>query len=377
MNRGRHPGNVQLVKIIREQIGQSPHQAIPFQDYMELCLYHPEYGYYLQEQIKVGKKGDFYTSSSIGSIMGEMLASKFNKFVQGQKLHLDKVHLVEWGGGTGQLAKHLLDELRDAYPELYERTMYTSIEKSEYHRQVQKDKLSDHLDRICWQSAREWFQYSCRKQVFIYANELLDAFPVHRIEYTKDRMYEIYVGWDDGDQRFHEKLILLEEGAVSDYIDRLEIQFEEGQRAEVNLAADRWIQRMGEWMESGEVVIIDYGDAAKEIYAAHRMQGTLMCYRQHQAEDNPYEYVGEQDITAHVNFTSCIQSGWKAGFTNDSLTDQKTFLLQEGIMDKLQDHGILDPFHPIARKNRAIRQLLWSDQMSELFKVLTLSKEGG
>jgi SAM-dependent MidA family methyltransferase len=123
------------------------------------------------------------------------------------------------------------------------------------------------------------------------------------------------------------------------------------------------------------MIIIDYGAEEDELYAAHRMRGTLMCYRQHHAYDNPFIHVGEQDITSHVNFTACIDAASSAGFTGSKLQTQRDFLVEQGILEKLQAHFDLNPFGEAAKKNRAIRQLLLSDQMSELFKVLILIKD--
>lgn len=369
-------GNEELIHEIKESIASSSHQSISFYQFMGLCLYHPVYGYYSNEQLKIGKKGDFYTSSFIGSIMGEMLARSFVQMIQEQSMEQGTIHIVEWGGGNGQLARHLLDELRDVFPEVYKRVLFTSVESSQYHRQLQQKNLLDHKKCIQWLLTEEWFQQGNQSQTIIYSNELLDAFPVHRIQYHNSEYCEVYVSWDDKLQQFQERLIPLTEGPLVDYIKEEEIHLVEGQKAEINLEAVQWIKRLGQWIESGTLVTIDYGDVSQEIYAAHRMNGTLMCYRKHQAYDNPYIYIGEQDITSHVNFSACIRSGVESGFKKWSLSDQKTFLIEAGIMEQLQDHHhlLLDPFHPLVKKNRAIRQILLGDQMSELFKVLVQHK---
>lgn len=360
-------------KIITE-ITQSANQAISFHQFMDMCLYHSEVGYYVNRRLKIGKDGDFYTSSSIGSIMGEMLASYFAKTIKERFVHHRIIQIVEWGGGTGQLAKHMLDEMREVFPEIYDRIQYISVEESEYHAELQRDRLSEHEAYVQWMSSEEWFTQGNRVGTIIYSNELLDAFPVHRILYKKTRYYELYVEWNEKNKHFEEKPFLITEGPLLQYLDEEGITLVEGQKAEINLQAGKWVERVGKWLKEGILVTIDYGDQAEEIYAAHRLNGTLMCYRNHQAYDNPYIHVGEQDITAHVNFSSCIRSGLNAGFKEWSLVDQKTFLIQAGVMDKLQNHEVSDPFHPTAKKNRAIRQILLSDQMSELFKVLVQKK---
>jgi SAM-dependent MidA family methyltransferase len=152
------------------------------------------------------------------------------------------------------------------------------------------------------------------------------------------------------------------------------IVLREDQEFEVNLAAERWISLVGRLVEDGALIIIDYGHEAAELAAPHRMRGTLLCYKEHVAHDDPFVAAGRQDITAHVNFSACRRaaegSGWEA-FYYDT---QKQFLVDQGILNDLIAHDGSDPFGEAAKSNRAIRQLLLSDNMSEAFKVLALRK---
>ncbi len=363
-----------LVRYIISKIQSSPHQAVSFRDFMDCCLYHDPYGYYMNSRMKVGKEGDFYTSSAIGNIMGEILAKHMvDLFEQDRKL-MQLFSIVEWGGGTGRLAGQILDELKIKFPAHYAMLDYTVIEQSPFHKDIQQELMINHESRVSFKTPEEWFESDNRRGSMILSNELLDAFPVHRLQFVNDSLYEIYVVWDEQHQTFRERLFPMENDEIHQYILAGELVLREGQIYEINLAAPEWIRRIGHWMESGHVLTIDYGDVSREIYAEHRMNGTLMCYRKHQAEDNPYKYIGEQDITAHIDFSALIAAGEQAGFTGYTLQTQKDFLVNGGILDKLQDHLSGDPFHPIARKNRAIRQILVSDQMSELFKVLVQTK---
>lgn len=126
--------------------------------------------------------------------------------------------------------------------------------------------------------------------------------------------------------------------------------------------------------ERAELITIDYGDVREELYAPHRMNGTFLCYRKHQAYDLPLLYPGEQDMTSHVNFSTLIDAGRECGLNQFQLMTQKQFLVENGLLNRLQPHDAADPFSPAAKRNRAIRQLLISDQMSELFKVLIQKK---
>jgi SAM-dependent MidA family methyltransferase len=363
-----------LVHIIRRQIDRSETKAISFQEYMELCLYAPALGYYTSTRSKVGKEGDFYTSSAVGGMLGEMLASFIVKRMS--ETSADAYEVIEWGGGTGQLAKQILDKLQAAFPEFYKKLRYIVIERSEHHRSLQLEMLNAHQAIVRFWPQEQWKEQGMRRHCFIFSNELLDALPVHRIRQKAGRLYELYVGWDQALNSFYEREIICASDEVLQYLEQENITLLEGQTAEINLAASHWIRELANWLEQGDIVTIDYGDVAEEIYGPHRKNGTLLCYKNHQAYDNPYIHSGEQDITAHVNFSACIRVGIEAGIEEWKLLTQKDFLVEAGILDQLQNDFSGDPFGPAARRNRAIRQLLLSDQMSELFKVLIQTKKG-
>lgn len=368
-------GIPQLVRHIREQILRSPERSVSFRDYMDLCLYEPEYGYYQNERSKIGKEGDFYTSSNIGGVMGEMLAECFIRTVC-EQFSTDRVSIVEWGAGTGRLAGQIIRSIQADYPDLYESMDYSIIESSPYHRRRLQEELAEVSGKVTFLRAEEWLEGGPYREVIVFSNELMDAFPVHRICLQGGGMYEIHVRWDERKGIFEQALVELKNSSVLQHLEEEGIRLREGQLAEINLEAPLWIRKVGQAVRSGVVVTIDYGDVQEEIFAAHRMKGTLMCYRKHQATDRPYLHVGEQDMTAHVNFTSLIRAGLEVGLAEWSLRTQKQFLLDLGILEKLEEHRINDPFHPVVRKNRAIRQLLLSDGMSELFKVLVQRKKG-
>jgi SAM-dependent MidA family methyltransferase len=369
---GTTESNEPLARIIRRKIKRSGIQAISFQQFMELCLYTPEVGYYTGTRAKVGKKGDFYTSSAVGGLLGELLAGYMAKKLMEKASEVYEI--VEWGGGTGQFALQILDKLAKDFPDFYQRLHFVEIERSDYHRELQKAKLDKHLGVVSFWSPEQWKEFGRRSHTFIFSNELLDAFPVHRVRYKNGQLYELYVGWDETKAGFYECEIKCDSLQVLDYLEQEAIALHEGQMAEINLAADLWLTELANWLTDGHIATIDYGDIAEEIYAKHRMNGTLLCYKDHQAYDNPYVFIGEQDITAHINFSACIRSGLKGGMQEWKLQTQKDFLVQEGILELLQNDASRDPFSPIAKRNRAIRQLLLGDQMSELFKVLVQSK---
>jgi SAM-dependent MidA family methyltransferase len=370
----RLTGQSELIQEIRLAISQEQKQAISFRDYMELCLYHKLYGYYMRNESKIGKEGDFYTSSSIGQIMGEMLAKWMLKQKKETSMITAKgITIVEWGGGTGRMANQILSYLRTNDPIEYQHAQYILIEASDYHRDLQMKELTEHAERIQFKTEKEWLLGPAIPGAFVLANELLDAFPVHRVVRKEGQLYEIYVAWDEQGEAFAEAYYPIDDGLLQQLSDQ-QLRLAEGQVIEVNLEAPAWIHRIGGKLQQGTMVLIDYGHRSEELYAKHRMHGTLMCYHKHQAHDNPYIHVGQQDITAHVDFTACEKAGSAAGFQELSYCTQTEFLVTAGILEELQEHDSRDPFSPVIRRNRTIRQLLFSDQMGDTFKVLVMHK---
>ncbi|WP_140400282.1 SAM-dependent methyltransferase, partial [Aeromicrobium sp. PE09-221] len=364
-------GNPQLVDEIVARMSETSNQLLSFHDYMALCLYHSQYGYYSNSIPKIGKDGDFYTVSSIGSLMGEMLAKTFVHYWRecGIPEHLS-CWIVEWGGGTGRLASQILDELQQCYPERYEHIRYTIVDRSGYHQWLQKNSLQPHRERIRVVSPEQWDNVGQEQGLppcsIILSNELLDAFPIHRYSYQTGNWYELFVGWDEDEQRFVEHRLRVEDQSVSEFVPQ-QIKLADGQVIEYNRHVADWIKQVTSVMQSGMLVTIDYGELAEVLYAPARMEGTLMCYYRHQANTNPYQRVGEQDITSHVNFSSCIEVGQSVGLTRWTYETQQQFLLRSGILERLQSHHESDPFHPIAKRNRAIRQLITQDSMGQVF----------
>ncbi|MDR6551357.1 SAM-dependent methyltransferase [Paenibacillus qinlingensis] len=373
MNQLGHTG---VITALKERINSTVNQRITFRDYMEICLYRDPGGYYRKEQIKIGKQGDFYTSSSIGTIMGEMVAAFLLKQLHGEASQSSCIEVVEWGGGNGRMALHVLNELRQSNPDIYNRVTYTLIESSAFHRQLQREMLIEHVERIRFMEEAAWLSEGPAEMVYVLANELLDAFPIHRIQYKDQAFLESYVHWQEEEPNFQEIWLPLESGRILDYLNTLEVQWQDGQISEMNLEAVDWYDRLAGRIVSGCVIAIDYGDVAEELYASHRHQGTLMCYRNHEAHGNPFINQGEQDITAHVNFSLCQAAAVSSGFEPYLLQTQRQFLVEQGILEQLQNHFDPNPFSEVSKRNRSIRQLLLSDGMSELFKVFIAIKKG-
>lgn len=361
-----------LYERIKEKIMQSEEEGISFSAFMALALYSKG-GYYAKEQQKIGKEGDFYTSSSVHSIFDEMLAEYIWKrmgFIES-----DSKYIVEMGGGTGTLSQHIIGHLIDKKE--VANFKYVLIEASPYHRALQEEKLSPY----CSRGSIEFFSTisEAKEQIpqlhgVFFSNELPDAFPVHILCFQGGEWKEVYVTLDEKGE-FTEKLLLATPEMVTYCIEH-NIPKEEGYRTEINLNSIRWMEDVSSWMEEGTCITIDYGYTTEEYYAPWRNRGTLMCYRNHQAQENPYIMVGEQDITAHINFTDLMETGEKNGLMPLHFLNQGEFLIQSGILEELQSHNARDPFNnKTARKNRAIRQLVMDGEMGRVFKVLVQEKK--
>lgn len=360
-----------LNTLIREEIQKQSKKAIPFSRYMELALYHPTYGYYMSGKPKVGKEGDFYTSATVHPVFAETVADAVLKMWQAGNITAPT--LVEIGGGTGTLCRHMLDRFRVVAPELYRELSILMIEASPYHRDLQQEALLTH------DVAKEWFssveEAARHKQIegVILSNEWLDAFPVHIAEKTKTGWQEVWVKNDPAGFREDIGEVTPELGS---YLEALDMNLPQGMRIEVNLAMQQAAQDVSRLLKKGFVITIDYGDLQEELYHPSRKRGTLMCYYRHQAHDNPYIHTGNQDITAHVNFSAWKEYGAEAGLREWAYMRQDRFLISNGLFEKVVSHTDTDPFTSVAMKrNRAILQIMDPAGLGGRFRVMVQAKE--
>ncbi|MGO4110103.1 class I SAM-dependent methyltransferase [Paenibacillus sp. YAF4_2] len=349
-------------------------RCISFKQYMSMCLYDEKDGYYRSGLTRIGKQGDFYTSSAVGMVLAHCLTSSLFQYAE-RHIRGD-IQLVEWGAGTGRLSGQIQEAWKARALEIPIACHAVVVEDHPGHREEAKLALAHYESPMVLSSEEALNVISGLWQVrptVVLANELLDAFPVHRVTMEKGKLVELGVA-GSAKTGFFEVYMPLSDEQIAASLQSDGIGLAEGQQTEVNLEAGQWLCQLSERMSSGRVIIIDYGHEAKEYTAKHRMKGTLLCYSEHLAADEPYLRVGEQDITAHVPFTSVRKAAEEAGWKVTYYETQKQFLVDNGALELLQNHTETDPFGETARKNRAIRQLLLSDGMSEAFKVLILDK---
>ncbi|MGH2646295.1 MAG: class I SAM-dependent methyltransferase, partial [Ginsengibacter sp.] len=264
---------------------------ISFHDFMEMALYFPGLGYYSSPSEKFGKKGDYYTSPCLTPVFGEMIGKQIEEMWRftGEK----KFTIVEFGGGNGFLCYDILHYFK-FNTNFYNNLNYYIIEKSTSLRNKSKRVLDE---KVHWLDSIEEISNinGC-----ILSNEVVDNFAVHQVV-MKDELMEVFVDYNN--EEFVEKFkpASLE---IKNYMNELDINLPKGFRTEINLEAVSWIKQIAKALQKGFVLTIDYGYPQSQLYNSARSTGTLLCYNKHTINYNPYKNMGEQDITAHVNFSA-------------------------------------------------------------------------
>ncbi len=362
-------------KIIARITDQGP---ITFRDFMAAALYDPERGYYNTERLKIGPTGDYYTSSNVHSSFGAVLAHKLADLLNesaGNRPHTTAT-IVEMGAGTGRLACDILTTLSDERSELFDRLSYVIVETSHSMRELQKEKLIEFADRVSWRELSEVGPQTDARLFF--SNELVNAFPVHRARFSQGRLVESYVTARP-DRTTGENRLALAWGEPSTaelarYVERMRVKLSEGQILEINLDAIEWLSRVAASIESGYLVTIDYGDVAEHLYGPDRMTGTLRSFYQHRLADSVLEKVGEQDITASVNFTSLIEYGRDSGLETVSYERQTAFLMRRGLIERIANMQSASGAIEDLKERLAIKNLFVPGGVSDNFRVLIQKK---
>lgn len=345
-----------LEEIIKSEIQRAG--PITFETFMEMGLYHPDLGYYMTAKPRIGPSGDYYTSPHLHSAFGWMLANQIDeiKMIVGDP---DDFTVLEIGAGRGFLAEGILDyACRNL--DWKGNWKYIIVEKNCHTVGDQKKLLAAYEDRIVWKNSLKEVDSICG---CIISNELLDAFPVHLVVMT-DRFQEIYVSNDK--EGFCEVIAELSTPDLSEYINRYRLPAIKGYRTEINLKMREYLGQLNHVLSKGFIITIDYGYSVQEYYSPDRNRGTLLCYYKHRVNENPYATVGNQDITAHVNFTSLKDWGDQLGMQTVGYCPQGIFLVSlcddETIIKKLES----DP--NFQKEKLKLKSLFWG--MGDSHKVM-------
>ncbi|MEY4704946.1 MAG: hypothetical protein RL042_1148 [Nitrospirota bacterium] len=359
-------GHPELLATISSEIAKNG--PIPFVRFMELALYHPQYGYYMRQPDdanaeRIGWSGDFYTSSDVHPILGRAIAAQ-SRQMDALLGHPTPFTIIEMGAGKGLLARDCLAAIHAGQDDFASRVRYVLIERSPAMQALQRQNLAPWLNQpglVTWVEGLDALAPQSVTGLF-FSNELVDAFPVHRIQMAGDQAQELFVDYRDG--RFEECLKPLSTPALDHYLQRLNPAWPDGYRTELNLQALEWMEQVAQRIGRGFVMTIDYGHTAQDLYGPERKNGTFLCYYQQLTGDVPYERIGQQDMTAHVDFTSLATVGAAAGLSVTGFTNQMSFLMGLGVEDMI---GQLDPESP---EFGAAIHLLKPDGMGRTFKIL-------
>ena len=347
--------------------------SIPFSQFMEWCLYHPDYGYYRSERMNIGRDGDFYTSPCVHPLFGGLIAKQLSQM--SEQWGGPFFDVVEQGGGRGFLCEDVLQWAKKNSSVFYQRLRYHLIETSPFLLKEQRERLGEHEKegKVFWMDPEAFEEGRVLVEGCFLSNELVDAFPVHQVIFDRGNLKEIYVTQDHG--QLKEQWGKLSDLRIVSYFQSMGITLQEGQRAEVNLKALDWMEKVARCLKKGFVLTIDYGYLAKELYGSHRREGTLLCYTQHQTSENPYERLGEQDITSHVNFTGLIQKGEEVGLRFTGLVPQYQFLIALGLLQEMESLGREMPEMDALQLRLSLKHLIEPEMgMGEVFKVLIQHK---
>lgn len=345
------------------------HADLPFVDFMHFALYDPDFGYYRSRRQKLGASGDFITAPELTPLFGYTVARQCAEILS----KLSNPAILEFGAGSGKLAVDLLVhlEILGCLPE-----NYFIIEISADLRARQMELITTKIPHLL--SRIQWIDHWPENKLngVIIANEVLDAMPVHRFRLDDQGLQEEFISLN-AEKKLNiiyksvnnQRLTLYIEQNLLPIISDRNLPY----TSEVNLFLPGWLQECYNILNQGVVLIIDYGFPRHEYYHQDRQQGTLMCYYNHQAHTNPLINIGEQDITAHVDFTQVAEIAEISGFDIVGFTNQAAFLLANDILTVLEAMPE-ESLHKKIVATQAVKRLLQPQEMGELYKVIALAK---
>jgi len=352
-----------LAEIVAAEIQEKG--PIPFSRFMERALYEPSLGYYARSAARTGRGGDYFTAADVGPAFGECLARQIAEMdrILGRP---DPFTVLEFGAGRGHLARDLLDAMASKEGDLRARTRVVLVDRSAAMREEASSRVPEAT--VVAPGAAETAEAGV-----VLAVELFDALPVHRVRRLGGKILEIFVAVDGTGKLVESLGEPLPEAASM--VARYGAAGEEGGEAEVCPAALEQIDTLERCLVRGFFILVDYGDTAGRLYTGRKRRGTLLAYHRHTTNESYLERVGEQDLTAHVNFTALEDRARERGLAALPLTTQDRFLIANGILESFHEPDPKRWGEPAAvRRRLQAMQLLHPEGMGRIFKVLILSK---
>jgi SAM-dependent MidA family methyltransferase len=372
---------------LRHKIEQEIRERGPiaFSRYMELCLYDPDLGYYSRNAEQFGNAGDFYTSSDVHAVFGRLLARQFEEMWRALGSPA-RIEILELGPGRGLFAQDVLDWSEKKFPDFFRALHYRLVETSSALRKRLQAALQRHFaagktslssasltlgestTSVVPNNATLARALALEVPIIVFANEFFDALPVDVLS----PQGELRISEKDG--RLLETWNAASPEGV-EFLDRYSVYPEAGERIEASLIAQRYMSQIAATVKRGFMIAIDYGYTRQEQLAG-RHRGTITAYRQHSVSTNPYQAPGEQDITAHVNFTALTAAAERGGMQIQPLLTQSQFLLGIGEHNQFAD-AFEECRLPQERAKVALqlKHLITPSGMGESFHVFIASKD--
>jgi SAM-dependent MidA family methyltransferase len=363
------PERVGLADRLRQRIKEEG--PIVFRDWMEAALYDPREGYYCRQGQRWGRAGDYRTSSERSPLFAATFARYFASLYEGLG-RPECWTIMESGAGEGHFAEIVLGTLQQRFPEVFAATNYVLDEVSPASTAAAKVRLERFGDRVEF-GPIEHTQITGAGIIF--SNELLDAFPVHRVTLSHGELRELYVALDHRDE-FAWVTGSLSTPQLAEYFKVVGVELtHEGQVADVNLAIARWLSEAAKCLSRGYLITVDYGAEATDLYTApERRQGTLRAFRRHEFRD-PLADPGQNDLTTTVDWTYVKRLGEKVGLEIIDFQRQDQFLLHAGLLEELE--LMTDQAEDEAENTRlrtSAREMILPAGMASSFQVLVQKK---
>jgi len=341
---------------------------IPFRRFMELALYHPEHGYYASGRARVGNEGDFFTSVSVGSIYGRLLASVCRE-VWERLGEPTAFTIVEQGANDGSMAGDMLEAISTMSGDFRGAVQFLIVEPLAVNQRKQRQKLAS-FTNVTWVACMEELPEFNGIHL---SNELLDAFPVDSLRWSGTEWEEECVIQKEGELRWARRAI--SDPGLLTAAKNLPRNLSQGFRVEINTGMAPWLTTLHKKLQRGVILTVDYGQAGEDRYAPHRADGTLLAFENHERFNNPIPEAGRRDITAQVDFSFLAQSARKAGFEIIGYSDQHHFLV--GTAEPwLRSLGDFTKRSDTSQKDLlALQILLNPGSMGIQFKAIALGKD--
>lgn len=346
---------------------------ISFHDWMQAALYDPQDGYYCRSDlVRQGRAGDYRTAPETSPLFAATFAQYFMKsyFDLGAP---GQWTIIEVGAANGEFARGVLSSLQSHFPKIFEATRYLIDEVSPAARAKASAHLAQFAERVEFRRLREITEPF--EHAIIFSNELIDAFPVHRVIGRNEALRELCVGVSEAGEFVWVESDLTNE--VATYCSRIGLRLMEGQIFEVNLDADDYLSRAAALLNQGLVITVDYGASRNDLLnEPHRFAGTLRAFRSHQFANNVLANPGAQDLTTTVDWTQMQESGARSGLETLRFQRLDEFLISEGLMGVLGALGSeLSSTADFFNLNAGAREMISPEGLAASFQVLIQRKE--